>query len=154
MSRYVTLPHAVYGVCTPSRCVILLCPPPKCVNLRTAYEKDVDQSIFHSSLLTFPKFQLLRCSSVAPSLLSNAVEGLAAAVGRALTNYSCETWSHGKREGKAIKRSRKEADTKTKFPISYLLRAWKREEKAKKKKSQRSRYKDEIPVFISRLTGI
>ena len=134
MSRYAMLPHAVYGVL---RCMyaislclytILWCPPPKCVNLRTAYEKDVDQSIFHSFLLTFPKFHLLRCSSVSPSLSSNAVEGLAAEVGRALANYYCETWSHGEREeGKAIKRSRKEADIKTKFSISYLLRAWKRE---------------------------
>ena len=126
ISRLLTLCHAasrclrcMYAI---SLCLytILLCPPPKCVNLRTAYEKDVDRSIFHSSLLTFPKFHLLRCSSVAPSLSSNAVEGLAAAVGRALTNYYCETWSHRKREGKAIKRSRKEADIKTKFPSLYL----------------------------------
>ena len=89
----------------------------------TAYEKDVDRSIFHSSLLTFPKFHLLRCSSIDPC--------------------------HGKSEGKAIKRSRKEADMKTKSTISYLLRAWKRE-RNKKKKSQRSRYKDEIPDFLFR----
>ena len=73
------------------------------------------------------------------------------AVDRALTNYYFETWSHGKREGKAKKKkpqrntlyereipdflfaeglekkrqskkrkSRKEADIKTKFPISYF----------------------------------
>ena len=137
-SRYVTVCHAasrclrcMYAI---SLCLytILLCPPPKCVNLQTAYEKDVDRSIFHSSLLTFSKIHLLRCSSVAPSLSSNAVEGLAAAVGRALTNYYCETWSRGKREGNAIKRSRKEAHVKTKFTISYLLRAWKRERKQEK----------------------
>ena len=161
----------MYGFCTPfddisrllslchgmSRCLrcmyaislclytILLCPPPKCVNLRTAYEKDVDRSIFHSSLLTFPKFHLLRCSSVAPSLSSNAVEGLAAAAGRALTNYLCETWSDGKR--KEIKRSRKGADIKTKFPISFLLRAWKREKKARK----RSRKEADIKTKFSSL---
>ena len=90
---------------------------------RTAYEKDMDRSIIHSSLLTFPKFHLLRCSSVAPSLSSNPVEGLAAAVGRALTNYYCETWSHGKREGKARKRSRKEADIKMKFRL-YISLNW------------------------------
>ena len=126
ISRLLTLCHAasrclrcMYAI---SLCLytILLCPPPKCVNLRTAYEKDVDRSIFHSSVLTFSKFHLLRCSSVAPSLSSNAAEGLAAAVGRALTNYYCETWSHRKREGKAIKRSRKGADIKTKFPSLYL----------------------------------
>ena len=111
---------------------ILLCSPPKCVNLRTAYEKDVDRSIFHSSLLTFPKFHLLRCSSVAPSLSSNAVEGLAAAVGRALANYYCETWSHGEREGKAIKRSLKEADIKTKSPI-FIRRGLGKEKKKQEK---------------------
>ena len=75
-----------------------------------AVEKDVDRSIFHSSLLTFPKFLLLRYSSVAPSWSSNAVkEGLAAAaaVGRALTNYYCETWSRGKREEKSKKEAAK-----------------------------------------------
>ena len=154
ISRLLTL----YTVChAASRCLwrmyaislclytILLCPPPKCVNLRTAYEKDVDRSIFHSSLLTFPKFHLLRCSSVAPSLSSNAVEDLAAAVSRALTNYYCETWSHGKREGKAIKRSRKKADIKTKFPISYLLRAWRGEEKARKRSRKEADIKTKFP---------
>ena len=52
---------------------ILRCPTPKCVNFRTAYEKVVDRSIFHSSLLTFPKFHLLCCSSVAPSLSSSSL---------------------------------------------------------------------------------
>ena len=54
---------------------------------------------------------------------SNAVESFywpMHAVGRALTNYYCETWYHGKREREAKKRSRKEADIKTKFPISYF----------------------------------
>ena len=148
ISRLLTLCHGM------SRCLTLstvyvrhlaVSPPPKCVNLRTAYEKDVDRSIFHSSLLTFPKFHLLRCSSIAPSLSSNAVEGLAAAVGRALTNYYCETWSHGKREGKAIKRSRKEADIKTKFPISYLLRAWRGEEKARKRSRKEADIKTKCP---------
>ena len=70
MLRYVTLPHAVYGVCTSSRCVCTqLCG----VNFRTAYEKVVDRSIFHSSLLTFPKFHLLCCSSVAPLLSSSSL---------------------------------------------------------------------------------
>ena len=155
-SCYVTVCHAasrclrcMYAI---SLCLytILLCPPPKCVNLRTAYEKDVDRSIFHSSLLTLPKFHLLRCSSVAPSLSSNAVEGLAAALGRAFTNYYCETWSHGETEGKAIKRSR----YKDKIPDLLFAEGLEKRRKSKKKKSQRSRYKDEIPVFISRLTGI
>ena len=151
ISRLLTLCH---GISRCLRCMyaislclytILLRPPPKCVNLRTAYEKDVDRSIFHSSLLTFPKFHLLSCSSVAPSLSSNAVEDLAAAVGRALTNYYCETWSHGKREGKSIKRSRKEADIKTKFPISYLLRAWRGEEKARKRSRKEADIKTKCP---------
>ena len=129
MSRYVTLPHAVYGVCTPSRCVCTQFCGVRHPNVSIC----VYRSIFHSSLLTFPKFHLLRCSSVAPSLSSNAVKGLAAAVGRALTNYYCETWYHGKREGKAIKKNRKETDIKTKFPISYLLRAWKRKGKTRKR---------------------
>ena len=105
----------------------------------------VDRIIFHSSLLSFFKFHLLRCSSVAPSLSSNAVEGLAAAVGRALANYYCETWSHGEREGKAIKRSRKEADIKTKFTISYLPRAWRGEEKARKRSRKEADIKTKCP---------
>ena len=52
---------------------ILRYPPPKCVNFRTADEKDVDRSIFHSALLTFTKFHLFRCSSVAPSLSSSSL---------------------------------------------------------------------------------
>ena len=157
-SRYVAVCHAasrclrcMYAI---SLCLytILLCPPPKCVNLRTAYEKDVDRSIFHSSLLTFPKFHLLRCSSVAPSLSSNAVEGLAAAVGRALTNYYCETWSHGKR--KSNKKKPQRSRYKDEIPAFLFAEGLERRRKNKKKKSQRSRYKDEMPVFISRLTGI
>ena len=78
-SRYVTVCHAasrclrcMYAI---SLCLyaILRCPPPKCVNFRTAYEKVVDRSIFHSSLLTFPKFHLLCCSSVAPLLASSSL---------------------------------------------------------------------------------
>ena len=78
-SRYVTVCHAasrclryMYAI---SLCLyaILRCPPPKCVNFRTAYEKVVDRSIFHSSLLTFPKFHLLCCSSVAPLLSSSSL---------------------------------------------------------------------------------
>ena len=79
----------MYGFCTPfddiHRCLrcmyaislclytILRCPPPKCVNFRTAYEKVVDRSIFYSSLLTFPKFHLLSCSSVAPPVSSSSM---------------------------------------------------------------------------------
>ena len=79
---------------------------------------------------------------------SNAVEGLAAACSWRLTNYYCETWSHGKREGKAKKSSRKEAVIWKKNP--RLLICWGlRKEKAKQeKKPQRSRYKDEIPDFL------
>ena len=71
ISRLLTVCHAasrclrcMYAI---SLCLytILLCPTPKCVNFRTAYKKVVDRSIFHSSLLTFPKFNLLCCSSVA-----------------------------------------------------------------------------------------
>ena len=62
------------------------------------------------------------CSTIPRT--SNAVEGLAAAVGRALANYYCETWSHGKREGKAKKRKRKEAYVKRIFTISYFEHAW------------------------------
>ena len=187
----------MYGFCTPfddisrlftvchaaSRCLrfmyaislcqytILRCLPPKCVNFRTAYEKVVDRSIFHSSLLTFPKFHLLCCSSVAPSLsssslsmlyrlflqhgcgtitrTSNAVKGLAAAVDRALTNYYCETWSYGKREGKAKK---KEAAKKhvIKRNSRFLICRRFGKEKAKQEKKKRSRYKDEIPDFVFR----
>ena len=149
------LSHAAYGLCTPgtvsvhrlttyhaySRYVTVCHAASRC--LRCMYA--ISLCIFHSSLLTFPKFHLLRCSSVAPSLSSNAVEGLAAAVGRALTNYYCETWYHGKREGKAIKRSRKEADIKTKFPISYLLRAWRGEEKARKRSHKEEDIKTKCP---------
>ena len=67
------------------------------------------------------------------------------AVGRALTNYYYETWSHGKREGKAKKISRKEAVIWKKK--SDFLFAENLEKKAKQeKKPQRSRYKDEIPI--------
>ena len=98
---YVTVCHAA------SRCMyaillclytILWCPPPKCVNLRATYEKVVDRSIFQSSLLTFTKFHVLRCSSVGSCSWQSIDELL------------CETWSHGKREGNARKRSRDEAD--------------------------------------------
>ena len=55
ISRYVMLPHAVYDKCTCMYtillclCTFLLCPPPKCVNFRTAYKKDVNWNIFHFS---------------------------------------------------------------------------------------------------------
>ena len=129
----------------------------RCLRLSTVYPRHLAVSVHNFACpyeheseyfsffpVDFP--HLLRCSSVAPSLSSNAVEGLAAAFGRALTNYYCATWSQGKREGKAIKRSRKEADIKTKFPISYLLRAWKREEKARKRSRKEADIKTKFPI--------
>ena len=137
------MPHAIRSMYAISLCLytILLCPPPKCVNLRTAHEKDVDRSIFPFFLLTFPRFHLLCCSLphhcrrplwvVLYSFLlqhgcgtitrtSNAVGGLAATVGRALTNYYCETWV-----------------------------SWQKRRKNKKNRPQRSRYIDVIPIFFA-----
>ena len=177
MSRYVTLPHAVYGVCTPSRCV--------CTQFCGVRHPNVSISEPRMKRSWIGVFFILPCwpspssiCSVALLLLhycrrplwvvlyrlflqhgcgtitrtSNAVEGLAAACSWRLTNYYCETWSHGKREGKAKKSSHKEAVIWKKNP--RLLICWRlRKEKAKQeKKLQRSRYKDEIPDFLFRYT--
>ena len=52
-----------------------------------------------------------------------------------------------KEKGKQTKKAAKYRYMKENFPISFLLRAWEREGKDKKK-PQRSRYKDEIPDFL------
>ena len=58
------------------------------------------------------------------------------AVDRALTNYYWETWSHGKKEGKAKKKKpQRNSYMKEKFPISYLPKVWKRKGKARKEKA-------------------
>ena len=72
------------------------------------------------------------------------------AVGRALTNYYCETWSHGKREGKANSVAAKKQLYEREIPDCLFAEGLEKKRQSKKKKPQRSRYKDEIPDFLFR----
>ena len=178
MSRYVTLPHAVYGVYTPSRCVCTQFCGVRHPNVSISEPRmkrswigvffihpcwPSPSSIYSVALLflhhcrrrlwivLYRLFLQRGCGTITRT--SNAVESFCwqmHAVGRALMNYYCETWSHGKKEKKAKKKkpqrssymieklsdflfaeglkkkrqskkkSRKKADIKTKFPISYF----------------------------------
>ena len=71
---------------------------------------------------------------------SNAVASLAAAVGRALTNPYCETWSHGKKEGIAKKKKQQGSRYKEEIPDFSFAEGWEKRRKSKKKKPQGSRY--------------
>ena len=136
MSRYVTLPHAVYGVCRPSRCVctqfwgvrhpnvsfseprmkrswigvffILLCwPSPNSIC-------SVALLLLHHCrrplwVVLYRLFLQHGCDTITRT--SNVVEGLAAACSWQSIDELL-LWnlvSYGKREGKAKKSSRKEA---------------------------------------------
>ena len=156
---------------TGTRCpyTVLHCFTIGYATLRTA-QNVMDQSIFHSSLLTFPKFicsvallllhhcrrriwvvlyrLLLQHGCGTITRTSNAVEGLAAAAGRALTNYYCETWSHGKKEGKAKKKKPQSSRYKKEIPDFLFAKGLEKRRKSKKKKPQRSKYKDEISEFL------
>ena len=178
MSWYVTLPHTVYGVCTPSRCV--------CTQFCGVRHPNVSISEPRMKRSWIGVFFLLPCwpspssiCSVALRLLhhcrrplwvvlsrlflqhgcgtvtrtSNAVEGLAATYSwQSIDEFllwnlviwqkrreskrkklqSTDIWRRNSRflicwglgkEKEKQKKSRKEADIKTKFPISYFGRA-------------------------------
>ena len=120
MAWYVTMPHAVYGVCTSSHCVCTqFCGVrhPNCVNWRTAYEKDVDRSIFHCSLPQVPSAPLLFCCSI---IVVKCSWGLGSCSWQSIDElllWSLVSW---RKRRKSNKKSRKQADIKTKFPISYF----------------------------------
>ena len=57
------------------------------------------------------------------------------AVGRALTNYYCETWSHGKREGKAKRVAAKKQLYEREIPDFLFSDGLEKERQTKKKKA-------------------
>ena len=144
MSRYVTLPHAVYGLCTPSRCV--------CTQFCSVRHPNVSISEPHMKRSWIGVFFILFCwpspssiCSVAFLLLhhcrrtlwvvlyrlflqhgcgtitrtSNAVEGLAAACSwqsiDELQLWNLLSWQK--------RRAQRSSYMKEKFPISDLLKA-------------------------------
>ena len=146
MSRYVTLPHAVYGVCTPSRCV--------CTQFCCVRHPNVSICEPRMKRTCIGVFFILPCWPSPSSICSVAL----------LLHHHCRqmqlrAWQLHLAEHlpiTTVKLGLKPQRSRYKDEIPDLLFAEGLEKirKSKKKKSQRSRYKDEIPVFISRLTGI
>ena len=147
MSRYVTLPHAVHGVCTPSRCV--------CTQFCCVRHPNVSICEPRMKRTWIGVFFILPCWASPSSICSVVLLLLHHCRQMQLRAWQLQLGEHWRittvklglmeKQGKAIKRSRKEADIKTKFPISYLLRAWGGEEKARKRSRQEADIKTKWP---------
>ena len=123
MLRYVTLPHAVYDVCTPSRCV--------CIQFCGVRHSNVSICQLRMKRMWIGVFFILSCWPSPSSICSVALLFLNHCRQMQLRAWQLKLAEHWRIT--IVKLGRKEADIKTKFPISYFLRAWKREGKARKR---------------------
>ena len=156
MSWYVTLPHAVYGVCTPSRCVctqfccvrqpnVSICEP----RMKRTWIGVF--SFFPVDLPQVPSAPLLFCCSI---IVVKCSWGLGSCSWQSIDELPLWNLVSWQKRRKNNKKKPQRSRYKDEIPDFLFAEGLESRRKSKKKKSQKSRYKDEVPVFISRLTGI
>ena len=147
MSRYVTLPHAVYGVCSPSRCVctqfccvrqpnVSICEP----RMKRTWIGVF--SFFPVDLPQVPSAPLLFCCSI---IVVKCSWGLGSCSWQSIDELLLWNLVSWQKRRKSNKKKPQRSRYKDEFPISYLLRAWRVEEKVRKRSRKEGDIKTKCP---------